>query len=331
MLDSSKADALQSSLRGQVIRPQDAGYDAARRILQRHDRQTPGLIARCVDVADVIAVVNFARENTELLAFAAVDTTAPDLALCDDGLVIDLSYAGHPRRPRHQNRACRSRLRLGRRGPRLPPLRTGGAHRNHCQHGRGRTDARRRRRLPRAEIRSDHRQSAGRRYGAGRWPIRHRKRRPECRPLLGGTRRRRQFWCCHVVRFRGQPVKTVFGSPVLEAGQGRGCHALVSDFLPKAPDDINGWFAFVKVPPGRPSRSRCIPKQCVPLSGGILGRRKTEEVYKPIRQFAARFCSAVPFRSLPCKPCSMGSTGRLAMVLEGDFVQGYVTKPLTCT
>jgi len=51
----------------------------------------PDLIARCGDVADVIAVVNFTRENKELLAIRGGGHLGPSLALCDDGIVLDLS------------------------------------------------------------------------------------------------------------------------------------------------------------------------------------------------------------------------------------------------
>jgi FAD/FMN-containing dehydrogenase len=51
----------------------------------------PRLIARCVDVADVIAAVNFAREEGLLLAIRGGGHNGPGLGSCDDGLVIDLS------------------------------------------------------------------------------------------------------------------------------------------------------------------------------------------------------------------------------------------------
>src|SRR3989475_6179987 len=51
----------------------------------------PRLIARCVDVADVIRSVNFARENDVLLAIRGGGHNAGGLGICDDGLVVDLS------------------------------------------------------------------------------------------------------------------------------------------------------------------------------------------------------------------------------------------------
>ena len=53
---------LKPLLRGEFIQPQDAGYDAARQVYNGMIDRRPGAIARCADVADVIAAVNFARE-----------------------------------------------------------------------------------------------------------------------------------------------------------------------------------------------------------------------------------------------------------------------------
>src|SRR5688572_24239290 len=51
----------------------------------------PALIARCANVADVIACVNFARTEGLLLAIRGGGHNGPGLGSCDDGLVIDLS------------------------------------------------------------------------------------------------------------------------------------------------------------------------------------------------------------------------------------------------
>ena len=82
---------LKPLLRGEFIQPQDAGYDAARQVYNGMIDRRPGAIARCADVADVIAAVNFAREHKLLLAIRAGGHNAGGLGLCDDGLVIDLS------------------------------------------------------------------------------------------------------------------------------------------------------------------------------------------------------------------------------------------------
>ena len=81
----------EKSLRGRLIRPTDADYDAARALYNGMIDKRPRLIARCVDAADVIACVNFARTEGLLLAIRGGGHNGPGLGSCDDGLVIDLS------------------------------------------------------------------------------------------------------------------------------------------------------------------------------------------------------------------------------------------------
>jgi len=82
---------LRSQMRGEVIGPDDAAYDTARRVYNRMIDKRPALIARCVDVADVIAAVNYAREHSLTLAVRGGGHNGGGLGTCDDGLVIDLS------------------------------------------------------------------------------------------------------------------------------------------------------------------------------------------------------------------------------------------------
>ena len=81
----------QQNLRGRLIQPTDADYDAARALYNGMIDKRPRLIARCVDVADVITAVNFARDHGLLLAIRGGGHNGPGLGSCNDGLVIDLS------------------------------------------------------------------------------------------------------------------------------------------------------------------------------------------------------------------------------------------------
>lgn len=90
-LDESAVAALSASFRGELIQPADAGYDESRTIYNAMIDKHPALIARCRDVADVIAAVNFARDEDVLLAVRGGGHNGPGLALCDGGLVADLS------------------------------------------------------------------------------------------------------------------------------------------------------------------------------------------------------------------------------------------------
>jgi hypothetical protein len=91
MLTDEVVTQYRSMLRGDLIGPEDAGYDAARKVYNAMIDKRPRLIARCVDVADVIASVNFARDNGLLLAVRGGGHNVGGLGCCDDGLVIDLS------------------------------------------------------------------------------------------------------------------------------------------------------------------------------------------------------------------------------------------------
>ena len=85
------AEGLKAGLRGELVQPGDDGYDEARAVYNGMIDRHPRLIARCVDVADVITAVNFARDNRVLVSVRGGGHNAGGLGVCDDGLVIDLS------------------------------------------------------------------------------------------------------------------------------------------------------------------------------------------------------------------------------------------------
>src|SRR3984957_12127683 len=91
MMNDHAIAASRASLRGELIEPGDAGYDAARKVYNAMIERQPRLIARCVDVADVMAAVKFGREQKLLVAIRGGGHNAGGLGVCDDGLVIDLS------------------------------------------------------------------------------------------------------------------------------------------------------------------------------------------------------------------------------------------------
>jgi FAD/FMN-containing dehydrogenase len=82
---------LKAGLRGAVIGRDDEDYDEARKLYNGMIDKRPLLIALCADVADVIAAVNFGRDNGLLVAIRGGGHSGPGLGSCDDGLVIDLS------------------------------------------------------------------------------------------------------------------------------------------------------------------------------------------------------------------------------------------------
>jgi hypothetical protein len=63
IIEDSAVQALQSALRGELLRAGDAGYDEARQLWNRMFDKHPALIARCTGTADVVATVDFARQS----------------------------------------------------------------------------------------------------------------------------------------------------------------------------------------------------------------------------------------------------------------------------
>lgn len=84
-------ESLRSNFNGQLFEPNAAGYDEARKIWNASIDKHPGLIARCSGLADVIAAVNFGRTNDLLTAIRGGGHNVGGRALCDGGIVIDLS------------------------------------------------------------------------------------------------------------------------------------------------------------------------------------------------------------------------------------------------
>jgi len=82
---------LGSCLRGPVITQGDLEYDTARKLYNGMIDKYPALIARCANVADVIECVRFAREHDLLTAIRSGGHNGAGLGSCDGGLVIDLS------------------------------------------------------------------------------------------------------------------------------------------------------------------------------------------------------------------------------------------------
>ncbi len=84
-------DELGSMLRGELLVPASVGYDAGRRIWNGAIDRRPAGIARCAGVADVLAAVRYARERDLVVAVRSGGHGVGGHALCDGGLVIDLS------------------------------------------------------------------------------------------------------------------------------------------------------------------------------------------------------------------------------------------------
>jgi len=90
-IDNATVDALGESLRGSVIIPNSDGYDDARQIWNGMINRRPAMIVRCAGTADVVSTVNFAREHGVLISIKGGGHNVSGNAVCEGGLMIDLS------------------------------------------------------------------------------------------------------------------------------------------------------------------------------------------------------------------------------------------------
>ena len=91
ILDGPAVEGFRAALGGDLLGPQDPGYDAARRVWNGSIDRHPALIARCAGVADVRQALRFAHERDLRFAVRAGGHSFPGLSVCDGGLVIDLA------------------------------------------------------------------------------------------------------------------------------------------------------------------------------------------------------------------------------------------------
>ncbi len=90
-IDETAVRGLGARFRGELLGAGDVGYDEVRRIWNGAIDHRPALIARCTTTEDVIAAVDFARENELLVSVRGGGHSVSGHSVCEDGLMIDLS------------------------------------------------------------------------------------------------------------------------------------------------------------------------------------------------------------------------------------------------
>jgi FAD/FMN-containing dehydrogenase len=82
---------LREHFSGEIVRPDDPGYDSVRVVWNGMIDRRPALIVRPTSTDDVVAALRFARERDLVVAVRGGGHSIPGLSTCDDGIVIDLS------------------------------------------------------------------------------------------------------------------------------------------------------------------------------------------------------------------------------------------------
>jgi FAD/FMN-containing dehydrogenase len=288
MLNEASIANFKASLRGNLIEPNDPGYEAARNVYNRMINRRPRLIARCADVADVMAAVEFGREENLLVAIRGGGHNACGLGVCDDGLVIDLS----PMNCVHVD-------------PRKKTVLVGGGALwrdvDHATHAFGLA-------VPSGIISTTG--VAGltlggglgyltRRYGLtidnllavdmvladGRLVTANAKENADLFWAVRGGGG--NFGVVTSFLFKGQPVHTNYGGPMLWPMEDTvEMMRWYRNFISKVSDDIYGFFAFHAVPPWPPFPEHLYHKKMCGIVWCYTGPlNKAEKVFKPIRNF----------------------------------------------
>jgi FAD/FMN-containing dehydrogenase len=295
---------LATQLRGTLLAPKDDGYEAACRVYNGMITKRPALIAQCVDVADVMASVNFAREHKLALAVRGGGHSGPGLGTCDDGLVIDLA-----------------RMKGIRVDPAARTVRVEGGcvwgEVDHATHPFGLA-------TPSGFISTTG--VGGLTLGGGIGYL-ARTYGLTIDNLLGvdmvladgsfvtasDDEHADLFWAVRggggnfgVVTsflFRLHPISTVYGGPMLwPMDQAADLLKFWRDYILKAPEEINGWFGFVTVPPGPPFPEQYhMQKMCAIVWCYTGDLDKADAMFQPIRTQmppAVDFAGPIPWPAL---------------------------------
>ncbi|MGO8947719.1 MAG: FAD-binding oxidoreductase [Ktedonobacterales bacterium] len=316
---------LQASLRGELIQPDDAEYEAARKVYNGMIDRYPALIARCADVADVIAAVNFGHERDLLVSIRGGGHNAGGLGVCDDGLVIDLSLIRYV----HVDPATRT-VRVG-----------GGSTWGDVDHATHAFSLA----VPSGIISTT---GVGgltlggglghltRKYGLaidnliaadvvladGRYVTANEQNNADLFWALRGGGG--NFGVVTEFVFKANPVHTVYGGPMLwNLDQAPEMMKWYRDFIVQAPNDVNGFFAFLIVPPGPPFPEPLYNKNMCGVVWCYTGPMElAETTFKPIReQFppALDFVGPIPHPGLQSMFDALYTRG-LQWYWKADFV-----------
>src|ERR1700726_2997709 len=316
---------LSAKLRGSVITPGSDEYEVARRVYNGMIDRRPDAIVRCADVADVMTAVNFARNEDVAVAVRGGGHNGAGLGVCDHGLVIDLSSMKgvlvNPATNTIRAEAGCTQADL-----------------SHAAHDFGLA-------VPLGVISSTG--IAGltlgggtgyltRKYGLtvdnllkadlvladGRFVTASAKENADLFWAIRGGGG--NFGVVTSFLFRGCPVDQVFAGPMLwEMGHARELLQWYREVELALPEELYGFFAFLKVPPGPPFPEELHHKTMCGIVWAYCGPLdQAEEAFRPVRKFRApkfELTGPMPYTALQSMFDGIYAPG-LQWYWRGDFV-----------
>ncbi len=279
-----------AKMKGKVLRPGDPGYDVSRKVYNGMIDRRPGLIAQCADVDDVVASVRFAAETGMIAAVRGGGHNAGGLGVCDDGIVIDLSALRDIRVDPRERTArveggCtwaevdRATHAFGMATPAGIISTTGvggltlGGGLGHLTRTHGLT--------------IDNLLAANMVTADGRVVTASAEKNADLFWAIRGGGG--NFGIATSFLFRLHPVDSVHAGPMLwDLERAPEVMASYRDFIRDAPESINGFFAFLTVPPGPPFPESLHNRMMCGIVWCYAGpAERFEHVFSPVRRFPA--------------------------------------------
>ena len=326
MLTKETTASLRSNMRGEVIEASDAGYNEARKIYNRMIDRRPRMIARCADMADVIAAVNFGREHKLLIAIRGGGHNFAGLGICDDGLVSDLSRINYVRvDPKKRTILAGGGAVLGdidhaahAFGLAVPAgiLSTTGVAGLTLGGGIGHLTRQ-------CGLTIDNLLSVDVVLADGRFLTANAKDNPDLFWAVRGGGG--NFGVVTSFLFKAHPIHTDYAGPMLwPMEDAADILRWYRDFITKAPNALNGFFAFLIVPPGPPFPDHLHNERMCGIVWCYTGPLKNaERVFNPIRKFkkpALDLVGPIPHPALQSMFDALYPPG-LQWYLKADFVR----------
>jgi hypothetical protein len=326
MLNEKTIAALKSSFRGELIEQRDTSYDTARKVYNAMIDRRPRLIARCGDVADVIAAVNFGRENNLVVSIRGGGHNAAGSGVCDDGLVIDLSRMNYV----HVDPKKRTVLAGGGAvwgdvdhaahafGLAVPAgiISTTGVGGLTLGGGIGHLTRQ-------CGLTIDNLLSVDVVLADGRFVTANAKDNPDLFWAIRGGGG--NFGVVTSFLFKAHPIHTNYAGPMLwPMEDAADILHWYRGFITKAPNVLNGFFAFLTVPPGPPFPDHLHNKKMCGIVWCYTGPLKNaDRVFNPIRKFkkpALDFVGPIPHPALQSMFDAIYPPG-LQWYWKADFVR----------
>ncbi len=332
-MTNEQINQLQTSLQSKLITKEDTAYNDARKVYNGMIDKYPDAIATCKDVADVIACVNFARDNNILLSVRGGGHNAAGLGVADGALVIDLS----PMKGIHIDPVAKTALVQG--GCLLKEL-------DHATHAIGMA-------VPSGIFGTTG--VAGLTLGGGLGYLTRQyglaiDNLLEVSVVLANgsyvkasaTENPDLFWALRggggnfgvVVSFlfKLQPADTVYGGPIMyPISESKEVLTWYRDFILNAPEALSGFFAFLTVPPFAPFPEELhLKKMCCVVWCYNGNMDNAAETFKPVRDFktpALDWCGPIPYPALQTMFDALMPPG-LQWYWKADFVDELSEKAI---